>query len=145
MASRAGLAVVGLAALVVLGAGLLIARVTASDPPSLAECADQWNSGTNTVNQGKAAASSATTVIVNGSINKAGEGGCSVTVLEGTGRPWVLFATTRVQLRQSPGTWFADTGQRWEADSPEPEKAPNARLRTDGTLVLSARQEGVSG
>jgi hypothetical protein len=140
MASRAGLAVLGLAALVVLGAGLLIARVTASDPPSLSECADQWNSGTNTLNQGKAAASSATTVIVDSSINKAGEGGCSVTVLEGTGRPWLLFATTLVQLRQSPGMWFAGTGQRWGADSPEPEKAPNATLRTDGTLVLSARQ-----
>jgi hypothetical protein len=70
---------------------------------------------------------------------KAGEGGCSVTVLEGTGGPWSLFATTRVQLRQSPGTWFVQTGQRWGIDSPEPEKAPNATLRSDGTLVLSAR------
>jgi hypothetical protein len=92
------------------------------------------------MNQGKAAASSATTVIVDSSINKAGEGGCSVTVLEGSGRPWLLFATTTAALRQSPGAWFTDTGQRWGIDSREPEKAPNATLRTDGTLVLSARQ-----
>jgi putative transposase len=41
-----------------------------------------------------------------------------VTVLEGTGGPWSLFATTRVQLRQSSGTWFVQTGQRWGIDSP---------------------------
>ena len=128
-----------LAALVVLAAGLFITRVTGPDSPSLSECADQWNSGANTANQGKAAASSAKMAIVDSSSNKAGEGGCSVTVLEGTGGPWSLFATTLVQLRQSPGTWFVQTGQRWRIDSPEPEKAPNAMLRPDGTLVLSPR------
>jgi hypothetical protein len=138
MTSRAGLAALSLAALVVLAAGLLIARATGPDSPSLSECAGQWNSGANTVNQGKAAASSAKVVIVGSSTNKAGEGGCSVTVLEGTGGPWSLFATTTVQLRQSPGTWFVQTGQRWGTDSPEPEKGPNATLRPDGTLVLSA-------
>jgi hypothetical protein len=138
MTRRIGLAVLSLAVLVVLGAGLLIARVTASHPPSLSECADQWNAGANATNHGKAAAASATMVIVDSSMNKAGEGGCSVTVLAGTSGPWLLFATTLVQLRQSPGTWFVDTGQRWGADSPEPEKAPNATLRPDGTLILSA-------
>jgi hypothetical protein len=62
-----------------------------------------------------------------------------VTVLEGTGGPWSLFATTTVQLRQSPGTGFVQTGQCWGIDSPEPEKAPNATPRSDGTLVLSGR------
>jgi hypothetical protein len=139
MTSPAGLAVLSLAASVVLAAGLFIARVTGPDSPSLSECADQWNSGANTANQAKAAASSAKMAIVGGSSNKAGEGGCSVTVLEGTAGPWSLFATTLVQLRQSPGTWFVQTGQRWRIDSPEPEKAPNATLRPDGTLVLSPR------
>ena len=138
MTSRARLAVLGLAALVVLAAGLLVERMTGPDSPSLSECAGQWNSGANAINQGKAAASPAKMVIVDSSINKAGEGGCSVTVLEGTDGPWLLFATTLVQLRQSPGMWFANTGQRWGIDSPEPEKAPNATLRSDGTLVLSA-------
>jgi hypothetical protein len=139
MTSRTGLAVWSLAALVVLAAGLLIARVTGPDSPSLSECAGQWNSGVNTINQGKAVASSAKMAIVDSSINKAGEGGCSVTVLEGAGGPWSSFSTTTVALRQSPGTWFVQTGQRWGIDSPEPEKAPNATLQSDGTLVLSAR------
>ena len=139
MTSRAGLANLSLAALVVLAAGPFIVRVTGPDSPSLSECADQWNSGANTVNQGKSAASSATMAIVDSSVIKAGDGGCSVTVLEGTGGPWLVFATTLVQLRQSPGTWFVQTGQRWGIDSPEPEKPPNATLRPDGTLVLSAR------
>ena len=139
MTSRARLAVWSLAALVVLAAGLLVARVTGPDSPSLSECADQWNSGANTINQGKAAASPAKLVIVDSSILKTGQGGCSVTVLEGTGGPWLLFATTTDTLRQSPGTWFTDTGQRWGIDSPEPEKPPNAALRPDGTLVFSAR------
>jgi hypothetical protein len=139
MTSRARLAVWSLAALVVLAAGLLVERVTGPDSPSLSECAGQWNSGANTINQGKAAASSAKMVIVDSSVIKTGEGGCSVTVLEGTGGPWSMFATTTVALRQSPGTWFVQTGQRWGIDSPEPEKAPNATLRSDGTLVLSAR------
>jgi hypothetical protein len=35
--------------------------------------------------------------------------------------------------------WFPVSGARWGTDSPEPEKAPNATLRPDGTVVLDAR------
>jgi hypothetical protein len=35
--------------------------------------------------------------------------------------------------------WFPVSGARWGTDSPEPEKAPNATLRPDGTVVLDGR------
>jgi hypothetical protein len=139
MMTARGLAAVALAALVLLGAGALIARFGTVAPPSLDECASLWNSATNSANHPKAAASRATMAVVDGSTDKAGQRGCTVTVLEGPGKPWVLFATTLDQVQQSPGLWFPVSGARWGTDSPEPEKPPNATLRPDGTVVLDAR------
>jgi hypothetical protein len=139
MTPARGLAVVALAALVLLGLGTLIAREPTVAPPGLAECASLWNAATNSAGHRGAAASSGRLVVVDGSTNKAGQRGCTVTVLEGAGRRWVLFATTLVQLQQSPGMWFLVRGARWGTDSPGPEKAPNATLRPDGTVVLDAR------
>jgi hypothetical protein len=107
--------------------------------PSPAECASLWNSDSNGAGHRRAAASRATMAVVDGSTDKGGQRGCTVAVLEGAGKPWVLFATTLDQLQQSPGMWFVVRGARWGADSPEPEKPPNATLRPDGTVVLDAR------
>ena len=134
-----GLAAVALAALVLLGAGALIARIGTVAPPSLAECASLWSSASNSASHRKAAASRATMAVVDGSTDKAGQRGCTVIVLEDPGKPWVLFATTLDQVQQSPGLWFPVSGTRWGTDSPEPEKPPNATLRPDGTVVLDAR------
>ena len=139
MTPARGLAAVALAALVLLGVGALIARMGTVAPPSPAECASLWNSATNSASHRKAAASRAAMAVVDGSTNKAGQRGCTVTVLEGAGRPWVLFATTLDQLQQSPGMWFVVSGARWGTDSPEPEKPPNATLRADGTVALDGR------
>jgi hypothetical protein len=133
-----GLAAMALAA-VLLGVGALIARVGSVASPSPAECASEWNSATNTASHRKAAASRATMAVVDGSTNKAGQRGCTVTVLEGAGKPWVSFSTTLDQLRQVPGMWFPVSGARWGTDSPEPEQAPNATLRPDGTVALDRR------
>jgi hypothetical protein len=98
-----------------------------------------WNSATNTASHRKAAASRATLAVVDGSTNKAGQRGCTVTVLDGAAKPWVSFSTTLDQLRQVPGMWFLLSGARWGTDSPEPEKATNATLRPDGAVALDGR------
>jgi hypothetical protein len=109
-----GLAAVALAALVLLGFGVLITRVGTVAPPSLAECASVWNMATNTASHRKAAASRATMAVVDGS-------------------------SKLDQLQQVPGMWFLVSGARWGTDSPEPEKAPDATLRPDGSVVLDGR------
>jgi hypothetical protein len=139
MTPARGLATVALAMLLLLGAGALIARVGSVAPPSLAECASLWNSGTNSASHRKAASSPGRLVTVDGNTNKAGQRGCTVTVLQGAAKPWVLFSTTLDQLQQVPGMWSLERGTRWGTDSPEPEKPPNATLRPDGTVVLDAR------
>jgi hypothetical protein len=93
MTPSRGLATVALAMLLLLGVGALIARTGTVAPPSLAECARLWNSATNSASHRKAA-SRATMAVVDGSTNKAGQRGYTVTALEGAGKPWVLFSTT---------------------------------------------------
>jgi hypothetical protein len=139
MTPARGLAAVALAALMLLGAGVLIAGVATVAPPSPAECASLWNSATNSAGHRRAAASAGRLVAVDGDTNKARQRGCTVTVLQGPGKPWVSFGTTLDQLQQAPGMWFPVSGARWGTDSPEPEKAPNATLRPDGTVVLDGR------
>jgi hypothetical protein len=138
MTPARGLAAVTLAALALLGVGALVARVGTPTPPSLAKCASLWNSDSNGASHRRAAASSARMAVVDGSTNKAGQAGCTVTVLQGAGRPWMSFSTTLDQLHQYPGMWFVHSGERWGTDSPEPEKAPNATLRPGGTVALGA-------
>jgi hypothetical protein len=103
MTPARGLAAVALAALVLLGAGALIARVGTVAPPSPADCASLWNSVTNSVGQRRAAASAGRLVAVGGDTNKARQRGCTVTVLQGPGKPWVSFGSTLDQLQQVPG------------------------------------------
>ena len=72
-------------------------------------------------------------VIVYGSVNKAGQHGCSVTLTAGRGRPWSAYH--RVLLPGS--TWDVVNGSRWGIDRPDgPPDTPNARMSSEGRLAL---------
>jgi hypothetical protein len=139
MSSGRGLGILGLVALASIGLVAFVNGVLVGRQPTVTECVDRWNSNLNAVGQTKAATFSTDDVIVQSSVIKTGDGGCSVTVLEGgPGAAWTSFATTLRQLDKFPEAWAVRSGQHWGTDSPDPDdQTPNATVRPDGTIGLS--------
>jgi hypothetical protein len=129
-----------LAAVLVVGAVLVVLDLTGSNRPSDRRCAELWNGPANQTNRSLVRGRSFPLVTVRGvERNKAGQPGCGVLLRERQDGPWLSFGAV---LTETAVFWDGGvSGVRYGTDSPTggDDDAPNATLQADGTLTLSDR------
>ena len=140
IATHQRLVATAVAALLVVGAVLVLYDLTRSNRPSDRRCAELWNGPANQTNRSVVRGRSLPLATVRGiDPNKAGQPGCGVLLRERHDGPWVLIGAvlTETGVYWDPGM----TGVRYGTDSPSGgvDDTPNATLRADGTLTLSDR------
>ena len=138
IATRQRLVATAVAALLVVGAVLLLWDLTRSNRPSDRRCAELWNGPANQTNRSLVRGRAFPLATVRGvEPNKAGQPGCGVLLRERQDGPWMAFGAvlTETGVFWDPGV----SGVRYGTDSPSGVDAPNATLQADGTLTLSDR------
>ena len=129
-----------LAAVLVVGAVLVVLDLTGSNRPSDRRCAELWNGPANQTNRSLVRGRSFPLVTVRGvERNKAGQPGCGVLLRERQDGPWLSFGAV---LTETAVFWDGGvTGVRYGTDSPtgDVDDSPSATLQADGTLTLSDR------
>jgi len=129
------------AALLVLGAALLLYDLTRSNRPSDRRCAELWNGPANQTNRSLVRARSLPLATIRGAgPNKAGEQECAVLLRERPHGAWLLAGAELVS--STSVVWGPVTsGVQYGTDSPTGgvDDSPNATLQADGSLTLSDR------
>ena len=129
------------AALLVVGAVLVVYDLTRSNRPSDRRCAELWNGPANQTNRSLVRRRSLPLATVRGAgPNKAGEQECAVLLRERTNGAWLLAGAELIS--STSGVWGPFTsGVQYGTDSPTGgvDDSPNARLQADGSLTLSDR------
>jgi hypothetical protein len=129
------------AALLVVGAVLLLWDLTRPNRPSDRRCADLWNGPANQTNRSLVRGRSFPLATVRGAgPNKAGQQECAVLLREREDGAWLLFGAELVSSTSVVWGPF-DSGVRYGTDSPtgDVDDSPNATLQADGALTLSDR------
>ena len=127
------------AALLVVGAVLVLYDLARSNRPSDRRCAELWNGPANQTNRSLVRGRSFPLAMVQGSPpNKAGQPGCGVLLREREDGPWLELSAA---ITETSVVWYGVSGVRYGTDSPsgDIDDSPNATLQADGTLTLSDR------
>jgi len=140
IAPRQRLVATAVAALLVVGAVLVLSDLIRPNRPSDRRCAELWNGPANQTNRSLVGGRGFPLATVRGiEPNKAGQPGCGVLLRERADGPWMLIGAvlTETGVYWDPGV----SGVRYGTDSPTGgvDDSPNATLLADGILTLSDR------
>jgi hypothetical protein len=128
------------AALLVVGAVLVLYDLTRSNRPSDRRCAELWNGPASQTSRSLVRGRTFPLATVRGiEPNKAGQPGCVVLLRERQDGPWMLIGAV---LTETGVFWDGGvTGVKYGTDSPSGgvDGTPNATLHADGSLTLSDR------
>ena len=140
IATHQRLVATAVAALLVVGAVLVLYDLTRSNRPSDRRCAELWNGPANQTSRSLVRGRTFPLATVRGiEPNKAGQPGCVVLLRERQDGPWMLIGAV---LTETGVFWDGGvTGVQYGTDSPSggADGTPNATLHADGSLTLSDR------
>jgi hypothetical protein len=140
IATHERLVATAVAALLVVGAVLVLYDLTRSNRPSDRRCAELWNGPASQTSRSLVRGRTFPLATVRGiEPNKAGQPGCVVLLRERQDGPWMLIGAV---LTETGVFWDGGvTGVQYGTDSPSggADGTPNATLHADGGLTLSDR------
>jgi hypothetical protein len=140
IATHQRLVATAVAALLVVGAVLVLYDLTRSNRPSDRRCAELWNGPASQTSRSLVRGRTFPLATVRGiEPNKAGQPGCVVLLRERQDGPWMLIGAV---LTETGVFWDGGvTGVQYGTDSPSggADGTPNATLHADGSLTLSDR------